>query len=47
MKRVNWSTRKTIIGSTWVVIGACVLLALMLFVTDYGLQTIFRAMRLL
>lgn len=47
MKRVNWSTRKTIIGSTWVVIGACVLLALMLFITDYGLQTIFRAMRLL
>lgn len=47
MKRVNWSTRKTVIGSTWVVIGACVLLAVMLFATDYTLKTIFTAIKLL
>ncbi|MFI4917112.1 MAG: preprotein translocase subunit SecE [Phycisphaerales bacterium JB060] len=37
MKKVNWSTRKDIINSTWVVIGASALLGLYLF----GFDTIF------
>ena len=34
MKKVNWSTRKDITGSTWVVIGASFLIALALFCFD-------------
>ena len=34
MKKVNWSTRKDILNSTWVVIGASVLLGLYLFGFD-------------
>lgn len=37
MKKVNWSTRKDIMNSTWVVIGASALLGLYL----YGFDTIF------
>jgi preprotein translocase SecE subunit len=35
MKKVNWSTRKEIIGSTWVVIAASVLIAAFLFAADF------------
>jgi preprotein translocase SecE subunit len=38
MKKVNWSTRKEIVGSTWVVIGASVLIAAYLFATDFILS---------
>jgi preprotein translocase SecE subunit len=38
MKKVNWSTPREVMGHTWVVIGACVLLATVLFVIDIGLQ---------
>ncbi len=34
MKKVNWSSRKDIIGSTWVVIIASLLIAASLFVVD-------------
>jgi preprotein translocase SecE subunit len=34
MRKVNWSTRKDILNSTWVVIGASVLLGLYLFGFD-------------
>ncbi|MFI4880972.1 MAG: preprotein translocase subunit SecE [Phycisphaerales bacterium JB064] len=37
MRKVNWSTRKDIINSTWVVIGASLLLGVYLF----GFDTIF------
>lgn len=47
MSRVNWSTRQAVMGSTWVVIGACVLLALVIFVSDYGLRTLFAAIKLI
>ncbi len=47
MKKVNWSSRKEIIGSTWVVIGATFLIAAALFVFDLGLQWFFRAIRVL
>ena len=35
MKKVNWSTRKEILGMTWVVIGLTVFIAALLFVFDY------------
>ncbi len=47
MKKVNWSTRKEVIGSTIVVIGACVLIAGFLYGVDYTFATIFRLMGIL
>ncbi len=34
MKKVNWSTRKEILGSTWVVIGLTAFVAAIIFVLD-------------
>lgn len=34
MKKVNWSSRKDIVGSTWVVISASLIIAASLFVVD-------------
>jgi len=34
MKKVNWPTRKEIVGSTWVVIAGTFLIALILFLID-------------
>ncbi|MBX3364663.1 MAG: preprotein translocase subunit SecE [Phycisphaeraceae bacterium] len=42
MKKVNWSTRKEVIGSTWVVIIACLLMASVLFVYDTVLSSFFK-----
>lgn len=47
MKKVNWSTKKEIWGSTWVVIGACFLIAAFLFVIDTSLATFFELIGLL
>lgn len=47
MKKVNWSTRREVIGSTTVVIGASVLLAVILYVVDYGFQVFFTAIDVL
>ena len=41
MKKVNWSTRREIIGSTKVVIMFTALLALILFVVDIVFMTFF------
>ena len=46
MKKVNWSTRKTIIDSTWVVIGACVLISAFLYLIDIFFQTVFRFLKI-
>ena len=35
MKKVNWSTRKEIVGSTWVVIGLTAFTAVLIFVIDW------------
>ena len=37
MKKVNWSTRREVLGSTWVVIAASVMIAAVL----YGVDTVF------
>jgi preprotein translocase SecE subunit len=42
MKKVNWSTRRDVIASTWVVIGAAFLISALLFVFDLVLQKFFQ-----
>lgn len=46
-RKVNWSTRKEVMGSTWVVIGAMFLIAGTLFVIDVVFQAIFSAINVL
>ena len=41
MKKVNWSTRREIMGSTWVVIGLTFFIAVLIFVLDYLIFTPF------
>ena len=41
MKKVNWPSRKVIIGLTWVVIVGTFLLAGLLFVIDIGFSSFF------
>lgn len=47
MKKVNWSTRREIIGSTWVVVIASVLISGVLFGIDLVFQAFFRAIHVL
>lgn len=47
MKKVNWSTRKDIIGSTWVVIGSSFLIAAFIFLTDFLMQALFKSIGVL
>ncbi len=42
MKKVNWSTKKEIIGSTQVVIVAAFLISMILFLIDIGFSNFFR-----
>ncbi|MFI4872571.1 MAG: preprotein translocase subunit SecE [Phycisphaerales bacterium JB061] len=42
MKKVNWSTRKEVQGSTVVVVIASMLLAMTIFVVDYGFGAFFK-----
>lgn len=47
MRKVNWSTRKDIINSTWVVIGASVIIGAYLFAFDTIFALFFRAIGVL
>jgi len=47
MKKVNWSTRKTIVDSTWVVIGACFLISALLFLFDLAFSKFFKLIHVL
>ena len=48
MKKVNWSTRREIMGSTWVVIGLTVVVAVIISVLDYLIYSpLFRAVNIL
>lgn len=47
MKKVNWSTPREIIGSTWVVVIACFLLSASLFCFDVILKQLFTVLRVL
>lgn len=47
MKKVNWSTKREVIGSTKVVIMFTVLLAVLLFAVDLAFQSVFRWLNVL
>ena len=47
MKKVNWSTRREIIGSTWIVIGLTVFIAALCLVFDLAFQWFFRSINVL
>ncbi len=47
MKKVNWSTRREVFGSTWVVITISVLIAIVLLSADLLFSSFFRAIDLL
>ncbi len=47
MKKVNWPSRREIIGSTWVVIVGMLLFGLILFVVDVGFLELFRQIGIL
>jgi preprotein translocase SecE subunit len=47
MKKVNWSTRKTIIDSTWMVVGASVLIAALIYAIDIAFQWFFAFIKVL
>ena len=47
MKKVNWPSRKEIIGSTWVVICGTLLMAGLLFVVDIGFSYLFQQIGIL
>lgn len=47
MKKVNWSTRKDIIASTYVVLGATFLIAALIFTVDVALKEFFQAIGVL
>ncbi|MBL8765053.1 MAG: preprotein translocase subunit SecE [Phycisphaerae bacterium] len=42
MRKVNWSTRREVTGSTWVVVGASVLIALFIFAFDFLFSQFFQ-----
>ena len=47
MRKVNWSSRREVIGSTWVVIAAAFLISAALFVIDQAFAGFFRAIEVL
>lgn len=47
MRKVNWPTRKEIIGSTWIVICGTILMALLLWVVDIAFAYLFQAIGVL
>ncbi len=47
MKKVNWSSRKEVFGSTQVVIGFCVLITLFVYFFDFIFASFFSLIRVL
>jgi len=47
MRKVNWPTRREIIGSTWVVISGTFLMSLVLFVVDITFAKLFMSIGVL
>ncbi len=47
MKKVNWSTRREILGSTWIVILMTFLIAMLIFVLDIGYAWFFGVINVL
>lgn len=47
LKKVNWSTRREILGSTWVVVTVAVAIAALLFIVDIFFKELFSAIGIL
>jgi len=47
MKKVNWSSRREVMGSTWVVIFVSLSIAIILWLVDLGFSLFFRSVGLL
>ena len=47
MKKVNWPSKQAVIGLTWIVIVGTLLIALILFVADFGFTNLFQAFGIL
>jgi preprotein translocase subunit SecE len=47
MKKVNWPSRKEVIGSTWVVIVVMVVLVSVLFISDFSFAWLFQKLGIL
>ncbi len=47
MKKVNWSSKREVVGSTKVVIMFTLLMAMLLFVVDLVFQALFKALNVL
>lgn len=47
MQKVNWSSRREVLGSTWVVIGVSIIIAAVLFVTDLAFSNFFQLIKIL
>lgn len=47
MKKVNWPSKQAVMGLTWIVIVGTLMIALILFVADFGFTNIFQAFGIL
>ena len=47
MKKVNWSSRREVLGSTWVVIAISLIIAVILLIADIAFSSFFRSIDLL
>ena len=47
MKKVNWSTRREIVGSTLVVIGIALVISLFCWICDFAFSAFFAWIRVL
>lgn len=47
LKKVNWSSRREVLGSTWVVIGLTIFVAIFCLLFDLGFQRVFTAIGVL
>lgn len=47
MKKVNWSSRREVLGSTWVVIFVAISIAVILLIVDTAFSSFFRAINIL
>ena len=47
MRKVNWPSRREVIGSTWIVICGTMLMALLLFVVDIVFASLFQTIGIL
>ncbi len=47
MKKVNWPSKQAVMGLTWIVIAGTLMIALILFVADFGFTNLMQAIGIL